>query len=184
MAALLLVPKPKVSPNKTSDLKINAIDHDDPLKDMPSTKVLRMSNMVNDDDLVNDESYNELIEDILEECNSHGNVESIIIPRPIQPETTCPGMKQIFVLFANKEGAEKTKAAVTGRTFGGKPVVAYYYPESLFKKMTYEVTDDFLAGPDVVIDNNGCYSDESEVIKEMVDEIKVTETIDVVEEMD
>ena len=130
MAAALLVPASKSSTTtpKSDPSNIGI------LKTIPPTTVLRMSNMVSDADLEDDQSFNELQEDISDECNSHGSVRSIIIPRPSRPGQTCPGLKEIFVQFSNIEGAEKTKKAVTGKTFGGNPVVVYFYPESLFRK--------------------------------------------------
>jgi len=120
------------------------------LKQMPKTKVLRMSNMVTEDDLKDDEEYEGLKEDILDECNNHGSVLSLIVPRPsmIGEDMDCPGKGHIFVQFSNQEGAEKTKNAVSGRTFGGNPVVVYYFPESIFVKQIYELPDGFIPGPD------------------------------------
>ena len=121
-----------------------------------------MSNMVTEDDLKDDEEYEGLKEDILDECNKQGSVRSLVVPRPsmIGEDTNCPGKGHIFVQFSNQEGAEKTKNAVSGRTFGGNPVVVYYYPETLFVKEIYELPEGFEPGPDVFEEENTAYKEE------------------------
>merc|ERR1711871_264071 len=140
------------------------------LKAMPCTRVLRMSNMVTEEDLTNEEAFEEPKEDILEECNEHGSVLSLIIPRPSDgsDNATCPGQGYIFVQFANQDGAEKTKNAVSGRTFGGNPVVVFFYPESLFMKGVLEVPADFVPGPDNIEDENA-YSTSDDTQEKVVD---------------
>jgi splicing factor U2AF subunit len=48
----------------------------------PPTEVLCLMNMVTEEELTNDEEYEEIVEDIKEECNKYGNVISAEIPRP------------------------------------------------------------------------------------------------------
>lgn len=48
------------------------------------TEVLCLLNMVMPDELVDDEDYEEILEDIREECCKYGNVLSIEIPRPLE----------------------------------------------------------------------------------------------------
>ena len=45
------------------------------------TTALQLENMVSHEDLNDDELYAELLEDVSDECNSHGAVRSVIIPR-------------------------------------------------------------------------------------------------------
>ena len=97
MAAALLVPASKTTAPSLIPSTV------DPLSSMLPTVVLRMSNMVSDEDLEDEESYQDLKEDILEECQSHGKVKSIVIPRPEHKGDDCPGLKEIFVLFADVE---------------------------------------------------------------------------------
>lgn len=58
-----------------------------PLLEMPPTNALQLSNMISPEDLRDDELYNELVEDVSDECNSHGTVRSIVIPRPSDAAT-------------------------------------------------------------------------------------------------
>ena len=155
-AQALLAPAPKAAVANASDTTTEL------LKQMPKTRVLRMSNMVTEDDLKDDEEYEGLKEDILDECNNHGSVRSLVVPRPsmIGEDIDCPGKGHIFVQFSNQEGAEKTKNAVSGRTFGGIAVVVYYYPETLFVKEVYELTEGFKPGPDIFEEENTAYKED------------------------
>lgn len=47
------------------------------------TDVLCLLNMVSPDELIDDEEYEEILEDIREECSKYGTVKSIEIPRPL-----------------------------------------------------------------------------------------------------
>lgn len=47
------------------------------------------------------------------------------------------GVGKIFVLFVNKEGAQKARAAVHGRSFNGNKVEAVFYPEELLHSKVY-----------------------------------------------
>ncbi|KOB61878.1 U2 small nuclear ribonucleoprotein auxiliary factor 2 isoform 1 [Operophtera brumata] len=50
----------------------------------PATEVLCLLNMVTPDELRDEEEYEDILEDIKEECNKYGCVRSIEIPRPIE----------------------------------------------------------------------------------------------------
>ncbi|EEB87667.1 hypothetical protein MPER_14917, partial [Moniliophthora perniciosa FA553] len=49
-------------------------------------RILLMLNMVTPDDLVNDDEYGDLYEDVKEECSSFGKLEDLRIPRPIKKD--------------------------------------------------------------------------------------------------
>jgi splicing factor U2AF subunit len=50
----------------------------------PATEVLCLLNMVTADELGDEDEYDDILEDIKEECNKYGIVRSIEIPRPIE----------------------------------------------------------------------------------------------------
>ena len=56
-------------------------------------------------------------------------------------------------------------------TFGGNPVVVYYYPETLFVKEIYELPEGFTPGPDIFEEENTAYKsdDVAEPDVEMAD---------------
>jgi len=101
------------------------------------TCVIRLSNMVKLGDLQDDELYEELLEDVAEECNTHGVVKSIVIPRGGTEESIHldgEAYGKIFVQFVDVPSAKASLSAVIGRKFNGRIVEGYYYPEELFLK--------------------------------------------------
>lgn len=110
------------------------------------TCVIRLSNMVTLGDLQDDELYEELLEDVADECNSHGTVKSIVIPRGGSAESIRldgESAGKIFVQFVDIPGAKASLSAVNGRKFNGRIVEAYYYPEELFLKKVSADDDHF-----------------------------------------
>lgn len=47
------------------------------------TEILCLMNMVAPEELLDDEEYEEIVEDVKEECSKYGQVKSIEIPRPV-----------------------------------------------------------------------------------------------------
>ena len=47
------------------------------------TEILCLMNMVVPEELVDDDEYEEIVEDVKEECGKYGQVKSIEIPRPV-----------------------------------------------------------------------------------------------------
>lgn len=47
------------------------------------TEVLCLMNMVAPEELLDDEEYEEIVEDVRDECSKYGAVKSIEIPRPV-----------------------------------------------------------------------------------------------------
>lgn len=58
------------------------------------TEVLCLLNMVEPDELIDDEEYEDILDDIRGECGKYGFVKSIEIPRPIQG-VEVPGMGKV-----------------------------------------------------------------------------------------
>ena len=76
-------------------------------------------------------------EDVAEECNTHGQVRSIVIPRG-NHETgqgnNDESVGMVFVHFDSSSSAMKAQKAIAGRSFNGNTVRATFYPESLFTR--------------------------------------------------
>lgn len=105
----------------------------DVLEDLQPTSVIRLSNMTTEEDLKDSNLYEELIEDVADECNNHGVVKDIKIPRGAGNfDPSDPSVGKIFVHFTDADSAEKAMKAVSGRKFNGQTVVAHFYPEDLF----------------------------------------------------
>ena len=58
------------------------------------TEVLCLMNMVTPEELVDDEEYEDILEDIQTECSKYGQVRSIEVPRPIDG-VEVPGVGKV-----------------------------------------------------------------------------------------
>uniref|UniRef100_A0A0N4WTZ0 Splicing factor U2AF subunit n=2 Tax=Trichostrongylidae TaxID=6315 RepID=A0A0N4WTZ0_HAEPC len=90
------------------------------------TEILCLMNMVVEEELKDDEEYEDILEDIREECSKYGIVRSLEVPRPI-PGVEVAGIGKVFVEFASCADCQKAQAALTGRKFANRTVVTSYY---------------------------------------------------------
>uniref|UniRef100_A0AAR2J4N8 RRM domain-containing protein n=1 Tax=Pygocentrus nattereri TaxID=42514 RepID=A0AAR2J4N8_PYGNA len=97
------------------------------------TEVLCLLNMVMPEELLDDEDYEEILEDIREECCKYGSVRSIEIPRPIDG-VEVPGCGKIFVEYGSAADCQKAMQALTGRKFANRVVVTKYYDPDLYHR--------------------------------------------------
>ena len=59
------------------------------------TRILVLTNMVVPEELVNDQEYKEICEDIEIECGKSGQVLAVVIPRPGAPGASVPGLGKV-----------------------------------------------------------------------------------------
>ncbi|XP_037834722.1 splicing factor U2AF 65 kDa subunit [Kryptolebias marmoratus] len=97
------------------------------------TEVLCLLNMVMPEELVDDDDYEEILEDIREECCKYGTVRSIEIPRPVDG-VEVPGCGKIFVEYVSAADCQKAMQALTGRKFANRVVVTKYYDPDLYHR--------------------------------------------------
>jgi len=100
------------------------------------TEILCLLNMVTEDELQDDDEYEEILEDVKEECNKYGNVKSIEIPRPISG-VDVPGVGKIFVEFTSKMECQKAQQALTGRKFANRVVVTSFYDPDKYHRRQF-----------------------------------------------
>ncbi|KAJ3056117.1 hypothetical protein HK097_008040 [Rhizophlyctis rosea] len=100
------------------------------------SNVLMLLNMVTPEELVDQEDYDEIMEDIQEEAAKYGTVKQVKIPRPI-PGQEIPGVGKIFVQYNNEEEAGTALKALAGRKFADRTVVTSYWNEDKY------LADDF-----------------------------------------
>ncbi|XP_072884176.1 splicing factor U2AF 65 kDa subunit-like [Hemitrygon akajei] len=89
------------------------------------TEVLCLMNMITPEELIDDEEYEEIVEDVREECSKYGVVKSIEIPRPIDG-LEVPGCGKIFVEFVSILDCQKAMQGLAGRKFANRVVVTKY----------------------------------------------------------
>src|SRR5579871_2074861 len=97
--------------------------------DVPRTRVLLVHNMVTGDDLMDADEYDEILQDVKEECDKFGKVLDLQIPRPLGRSGEGPGVGKVFVRFETEEGCAAAIKGLAGRKFQDRTVVASYYPE-------------------------------------------------------
>lgn len=101
-------------------------------QDMETGRVLQLLNMVTVDELLDNDDYEEIKEDIFEECGKFGKVLSLKIPRPSGASRQAPGVGKIFVKFDNAQSATSALKALAGRKFSDRTVVVSYFGEENF----------------------------------------------------
>ena len=107
-------------------------------------RILLMLNMVTPDDLVDDNEYGDLFEDIKEECENYGRVEDLRIPRPVKKDKSrwapgesgqqsamesqrmdeAAGVGRVYVKYYDPEAAAAALKALAGRSFAGRSIIA------------------------------------------------------------
>lgn len=102
----------------------------------PPTEVLCLLNMVTPDELRDEEEYEDILEDIKEECNKYGIVRSVEIPRPIEG-VDVPGCGKVFVEFNSVIDCQKAQQALTGRKFSDRVVVTSYFDPDKYHRREF-----------------------------------------------
>jgi len=102
----------------------------------PATEVLCLMNMVTVDELKEDDEYEDILEDIKEECSKYGMVKSIEIPRPIEG-VDVPGVGKVFVEFMTIGDCQKAHSAITGRKFAARVVLTSYFAPDLYHRRQF-----------------------------------------------
>ncbi|KAG9188111.1 hypothetical protein G6011_02034 [Alternaria panax] len=95
------------------------------------SRVICLMNMVTSDELLNDEEYDEIKEDIEEECGKYGPIVETKIPRPAGARVNL-GVGKIYIKYKDTESAQKAIKALAGRQFSRRTVVATEFSEEGF----------------------------------------------------
>ena len=103
------------------------------LESYPS-RVVKLKNLVNIAELFDNAYYDELCEDINEQCQNYGRILSIEVPRPIINGPSIPGLGFVYVQYESVESEMITQRTLNGHIFAGRKVEAVNYPEDSFKK--------------------------------------------------
>lgn len=101
------------------------------------TRVVCLINVVTIEELKDDEEYEDIVEDMEEECGKYGKVKSIEIPRPT-PGQEVGGLGKVFVEFAGIGCAIKATNGLSGRKFAQRVVMTCYYDEERYHCRDFE----------------------------------------------
>jgi splicing factor U2AF subunit len=88
--------------------------------------------MVTAEELMDNDEYEEICEDVREECSKFGTVVDLKVPRPVGGSRQSAGVGKIFAKFDSVESTTKALRALAGRKFADRTVVATYFPEENF----------------------------------------------------
>jgi len=107
------------------------------------TCVVQLVNVVSPADLMDDEDFQEILEDIRDEASRFGHIVSMYIPRPV-PRVRDPdgnlipllepmwGVGKVFIEYRKPEEAQKALYELGGRKFSGHTVIAGFFPEDRY----------------------------------------------------
>ncbi|KAF9221321.1 hypothetical protein BS17DRAFT_768630 [Gyrodon lividus] len=107
-------------------------------------RILLLLNMVTPDDLIDDQEYGDIYEDVKEECSKYGAVGDLRIPRPVKKDKSkwapgepgqqtaidaqradeAAGVGRVYVKFADGSSAQDALKALAGRSFAGRSIIA------------------------------------------------------------
>ncbi|KAA8646967.1 hypothetical protein EYZ11_000092 [Aspergillus tanneri] len=101
-------------------------------QDLETSRVLQLLNMVTPEELIDNDDYDEICDDVREECSKYGQIVDLKIPRPSGGSRQSPGVGKIFVKFDTVESATGALKALAGRKFSDRTVVTTYFSEPNF----------------------------------------------------
>ncbi|RGP64939.1 hypothetical protein FLONG3_9407 [Fusarium longipes] len=100
--------------------------------EVESSRVLQLLNMVTAEELLDNDDYEEICEDVREECSKYGKILDVKVPRPTGGSRQSAGVGKIFVKYESAEDTTKALQALAGRKFADRTVVTTYFPEENF----------------------------------------------------
>ena len=102
-------------------------------KETTPSKVICIKNMCTLKELEDDDEYEDLYDDVMEECKCYAKIICVRIPRP-EGHEAVPGLGKVFVECYTREGAAFAKEHLNGKSFHGRIVEVVYHPEDMFRK--------------------------------------------------
>lgn len=107
------------------------------------TKVIRITNMIDSDELNNQGFYGPFIEELKSECGQYGYVKSVVIPKPLAfaggIQYSEKDIGKVFVEMNSIDEAKSLLLGLKGRVFNNRTVDIKFYPEDKFRAMNYSV---------------------------------------------
>ncbi|KAH7023211.1 hypothetical protein EDB80DRAFT_630157 [Ilyonectria destructans] len=129
----LRVTKASIGPTQVAnfDVGITAISGlaSQTTNEVETSRVLQLLNMVTAEELMDNDDYEEICEDVREECSKFGTIADLKIPRPTGGSRQSAGVGKIFVKFDTTESTTKALKSLAGRKFADRTVVTTYFPE-------------------------------------------------------
>lgn len=107
-----------------------------------NARILLMLNMVTSEDLIEDQEYGDIYEDVKDECSKYGEVEDLRIPRPMKRDKSkwgdgghqaaqdalradeAAGVGRVYVKYVDGKSASEAMKSLAGRSFAGRSIIA------------------------------------------------------------
>lgn len=107
------------------------------------SRVIVFINMLSPEDVMDDNDYREILEDVRNEASKFGTLLNVEIPRPDKSTQICASfVGKVFVKFKSLQHAKKARYKISGRKFNNRTVVGSFYPENYFNIRNFNYSDD------------------------------------------
>ncbi|KAL1195020.1 Splicing factor U2af large subunit B [Cardamine amara subsp. amara] len=94
---------------------------------MSRSRIIRLSNVVTEDDLESDEGYEDILNDLRDNGERFGKLVNVVIN--LKP----PGVGKVFMEYEDLDAASTARLALNGIPLGlDNFIVAEYYPENMY----------------------------------------------------
>ncbi|KAG2437292.1 hypothetical protein HXX76_005950 [Chlamydomonas incerta] len=103
-----------------------------PLGLATATRIVVLTDAVSAEEIIDDQEYQDILEDMKDEASRHGLCNNVLIPRPTADNPTPAGMCKVIMEFNDVNGAVKARNAMHGRKFAGRVVNATYLTEAAY----------------------------------------------------
>jgi RNA recognition motif-containing protein len=103
------------------------------LRECTPSKVIMIKNMCTMKELEDDNEYEDLYDDVLEECKNYGKVIQVKIPR-MDGTHNMQGLGKVFVEYYTRDGATFAREHLHDKCFHGRFVEVVFHPEDMFRK--------------------------------------------------
>ena len=102
------------------------------------TKVLCLNSIIKGLDIEEEEKYNEVKEDLKNECEKYGKVLDIFMPRKDVEDNETPGMGNAYIMFDSVEQSKLARKFLSMKRFNNKLIYIQYIPEENFINKKFE----------------------------------------------
>ena len=102
------------------------------------SKILKLTNVFNLKELLNESERVEIESEVKEECNKFGNVVSSFIPLPKNEEEETTFEPRIYIEFSSVDEAQKARRQLHYRRYANKLVGVSFYDEKKYANKNFE----------------------------------------------
>ena len=102
------------------------------------TKVLCLNSIIKGLNIEDEDKYNEIKDDIKNECEKYGKILDIFMPRKDVEDNATPGMGNAYVMYEDIEQSKLARRFLSLKRFNNKSIYIQYIPEENFINKKFE----------------------------------------------